>query len=95
MRKSHGPYRKSRHKIRRWRDTPPVTPSRYLAEFEEGQRVVIDIHPSVQEGRPHHRFNGRIGKIIGKQGRAYIVEIRDGGKTKKIISHPIHLRAIA
>jgi len=44
MRKSHGAYRKSRHKLRRWRSTPPVTVSRYLQKFEEGW--VIKTNPS-------------------------------------------------
>ncbi len=94
MRKSHGAYRKSRHKLRRWRKTPPVTVTRYLQRFEEGERVVIDIHPSVQEGRPHHRFNGRVGVVVGTQGSAYLVKVRDGGKEKVLISHPIHLRRL-
>ncbi|NPA86752.1 MAG: 50S ribosomal protein L21e [Candidatus Diapherotrites archaeon] len=94
MRKSHGRYRKSRHKLRRWRSTPPVTVSRYLQRFEKGDRVVIDIHPSVHEGRPHHRFNGRVGVVVGTQGKAYLVSIRDGGKEKILISHAIHLRRL-
>ncbi len=95
MRKSKGPYRKTRHKLRRWRDTPPVTVTRYLAKFEEGDRVVVDIHPSVQEGRPHHRFNGRVGTVIGMQGSAYRVKVRDGDKEKILIIAPIHLRRLA
>ncbi len=94
MRKSHGPRRKSRHKLRRWRSTPPVTVTRYLATFQVGQRVVVDIHPSIQEGRPHHRFNGRVGVVVGKQGSAYLVKVRDGEKEKVIISLPIHLRRL-
>ena len=94
MRKSHGSYRKTRHKIRRWRSTPPVTVTRYLQKLEEGDRVVIDIHPSIQEGRPHPRFNGRVGVVVGTQGSAYIVKITDGKKEKLVISHPIHLRRL-
>lgn len=94
MRKSHGTYRKARHKLRRWRSTPPVTVSRYLQRLEKGDRVVIDIHPSVQEGRPHHRFNGRVGVVVGTQGSAYLVEVRDGGKNKRLIVAPIHLRRL-
>jgi large subunit ribosomal protein L21e len=44
---------------------------------------------------PHPRYKGRIGKIIGKRGKSYIVEITDGNKVKKLISRPEHLKAIA
>ncbi len=94
MRKSKGPQRKTRHKLRRWRDTPPVTPRRYLLTYKENEKVVIDIHPSVQDGRPHPRFNGRVGIVVGTQGRALKVKVTDGGKEKIIITHPIHVRRL-
>ena len=94
VRKSLGMLRKTRRKLRRWRDTPPVTPRRMLAHYSEGEKVVIDIHPSVQTGRPHPRFNGRVGVIVGKQGDAYAVRIRDGGKDKILHVLPIHLRRL-
>ncbi len=94
VRKSKGMYRKTRKKLRRTRDTPPPTVARMLQQFKEGEKVVIDIHPSVQEGRPHPRFQGRVGTVVGKQGDAYIVKIRDGGKEKLVYSLPIHLRRV-
>ena len=94
VRKSHGPYAGARSLLRRRRSTPPVTPSRLLGTFDVGERVVVDIHPSVQEGRPHRRFNGKVGVIVGRQGRAYVVEVTDGGKKKKLIVAPIHLRRL-
>ncbi len=94
VRKSKGMYRKTRKKLRRTRDTPPPTVARMLARFNEGDTVVIDIHPSVQEGRPHPRFQGRVGKVVGKQGDAYIVKIRDGNAEKLIYALPIHLRRV-
>ncbi len=95
VRKSHGPYAKTRSLLRRRRSTPPVTPARLLGTFEIGEKVVVDIHPSVQEGRPHPRFNGRVGTVVGRQGRAVVVEITDGGKKKRLIVLPIHLRRLA
>jgi large subunit ribosomal protein L21e len=71
---------------------PPIT--KFLEEFKEGQRVVISLEPSSHSGMPHHRFKGKIGKVIGKRGRSYIVEIKDGNKIKKIISNPEHLKAV-
>jgi len=95
VRKSSGFHRKARHKLRKWRGTPPVTIPRMLQTFNVGDRVVVDIHPSVQRGRPHPRFNGRVGVVVGRQGWAYRVKIRDGNAEKILISLPIHLKKVA
>jgi len=63
-------------------------------ELPIGAKVTIFINPSVHKGQPHHRYHGRIGLVIEKRGRAYIVEIKDGGKIKKIIASPEHLRVV-
>jgi large subunit ribosomal protein L21e len=59
-----------------------------------GARVAIFIDPSVHRGQPHHRYHGRVGLITEKRGRAYVVEIKDGGKIKKIIASPEHLKVV-
>jgi large subunit ribosomal protein L21e len=71
---------------------PPVT--KFLREFKEGQSVVIKPEPSSHRGMPFHRFKGKVGKVIGRRGWSYIVEVIDGNKVKKIISRPEHLEAI-
>ncbi len=68
-----------------------LTASRLMGEFREGERVVVKIEPSVQKGRPHPRYQGRVGVVRGRRGRAYEVEFRDGGKVKRIIILPEHL----
>ncbi len=95
VRKTAGYHRKTRHKLRRWRRTPPATVSRMIQIFNVGDRVVIDIHPSVQGGRPHPRFNGLIGVVVGKQGLAYYVRVRDGKSYKTLLALPIHLKKVA
>ncbi len=64
-----------------------------LAKFEENERVAIKINPSHQK-IPHPRFNGRIGKVVGDQGRAYIIEFMDGEKNKRILVTPEHLKRV-
>ena len=71
---------------------PPIT--KFLQEFEIGQKVLIAQEPSSQKGMPHPRFKGRVGKVIGKRGKSYIVEIKNGNKVKKLISRPEHLRLV-
>jgi large subunit ribosomal protein L21e len=73
----------------RERGMPPVT--RFLREFEVGQKVVVRIEPSDPHGQPHPRYQGRVCTVLGKSGRAYRIEFLDGGKRKELIATPIHL----
>lgn len=76
----------------RERGLAPV--SRSVQEFPTGTRVTIVIAPEVHKGQPHHRYQGRVGVIYGRMGRAYMVQIKDGGKIKKIVAGPEHLRLV-
>ncbi|KAB1188091.1 MULTISPECIES: 50S ribosomal protein L21e [Haloferax] len=94
MPSSNGPMKGTRGKLSnkpRERGTSP--PQRSIAEFDEGQKVHLNLDPSVREGRFHPRFNGLTGEVVGKQGRAFKVQINDGGKEKLVIVRPAHLRA--
>jgi large subunit ribosomal protein L21e len=53
---------------------------------------MISIESSLQKGMPHIRFQGKIGIIVGRQGRSYALEIRDGNKTKMVTARPEHLK---
>jgi large subunit ribosomal protein L21e len=89
--KSHGPRRRTREKYRRSIRTPI---NEFLKHFEIGDKVVIKINSSSLNGMPFRRFQGLSGSIVGKRGRAYILKIKDGDKTKTIISTPEHLKKI-
>ena len=56
-------------------------------------KVVIDIESSSLSGMPFRRFQGLSGKIVGKRGMAYLVEIKDKKMTKTVIAKPEHLKA--
>ncbi len=93
--KSKGFRSGSRHVLKkspRERGKVPIT--RFLQEFNIGDRVAIDIEPSVHKGMPHPRFQGRVGKVIGKRGRAYIVEVPDMDSKKILIVLPVHLKKV-
>ncbi len=91
--KSHGPRHKTRRKLKKGlREKFKVTP--YLQKFEIGQKVAIDPDPSSHRGMPFRRFVGRIGIVKGMRGKAYLVEVKDGGKVKTIISMPEHLKPV-
>lgn len=93
--RSKGLRSKSRKKLTkhpRQRGAPPV--SRVVRELPVGTKVAIILDPSVVKGQPHPRYHGRIGVVQGQRGRAYLLEIRDGGSIKKVISRPEHLRLV-
>ena len=73
----------------RERGLPPVT--RFLREFTVGERVSVRIEASDPHGQPHPRYQGRTCTVVGKVGRAYRIELLDGGKRKELIATPIHL----
>jgi large subunit ribosomal protein L21e len=93
VRKSHGFKSRTRKKLeQRPYYRPPIT--KFFQEFTIGQNVVILPEPSSHKGMPFPRFKGKIGKITGKRGKSYIVEITDENKAKKIIARSEHLKAI-
>ena len=65
--------------------------SRLMIDYKEGQYVVIKINPSVHKGMPHRRYHGKVAKVIGKRGRAYVVSLTVGSKQKTLIVRPEHL----
>ena len=90
---SKGIMEKTRQKFRRSprkRGLSPIT--RSFQRFEVGEKAVIKIDSSLQRGWPHHRFHGLTGTVVGKQGRAFVLDVRFGGKTKKAIVFPEHLK---
>jgi len=92
MAKTHGTRRKSRYKLKKTVREKGLSPiSRAIQEFHEGDIVNIDLDPSIQNGMPHPKFQGRTGKVMSLRGRAYIVEVRDGGLMKEVIILPEHL----
>ncbi len=93
--RTHGFRVGTRKKLRkRIRERGKVNIKRALQEFKPDETVVIDVDSAYHKGMPHKRFFGKQGKVIEKRGDSYIIRIRDGGKYKKIICAPIHLKKI-
>lgn len=89
--KSHGSRHGTRHKFSRGpRDRTTI--NEHLKEFEEGEKVRIQMNHSVQEGRVHQRYQGKAAEVTGKRGDAYELEVKDGGKKKQLFMKPIHLK---
>lgn len=93
MRKSKGFRSKSRSLLRRKpRERGKISLSKILHEYKPGERVVIEINPSVHKGMPHRRYQGNIGVIVTKRGRAYAVNVTQKKAVKQIIVLPEHLK---
>lgn len=89
-----GSRRKSRNKLKKdRRNKGKISLTEYFKELKIGDKVVLKAEPSYQKGMYHIRFHGKVGKVVGKKGNCYFVEINDNGKTKKLVIHPIHLKA--
>jgi large subunit ribosomal protein L21e len=89
---SKGGRRRTRNVMqKRPRDRGLSTITRSFQKFEVGEKANVRLDPSIHKGLPHVRFHGRTGVVVGKQGNAYVLDVRDGGKTKRIIVKPEHL----
>jgi large subunit ribosomal protein L21e len=62
-----------------------------LIEYALGSRVIIKMDSSVQKSLPHKRFHGKIGTVLEKRGRGYVISITNGDAVKKIIVRSEHL----
>lgn len=91
--KSHGSRHGTRHKFSRGpRDRTTI--NEHLKEFEEGEKVRIQMDSSVQEGRVHQRYQGEAAEVVGTRGDAYKLVVKDGGKQKELFLKPIHLQSM-
>lgn len=90
-----GSRRKSRHKFKKGiRQRGKVSITKYLQKFKLGDKVYLDREPAVQKGTYSARFMGKTGVIKKQSGNCYGVVIKDGGKEKLLIVHPVHLKKV-
>ncbi len=77
-------------KTKRTKKKKKITVSEQVRKFSVGEEVVYTPVASTK-GRPHLRYRNKHGKIIEKRGNSYVIEIKDGGKKKLLVSDPIHI----
>ncbi len=93
VKKSHGYRARTRSLMsKRVRERGLRPLSHLLVTYEVGQRVDVVIDPSFHKGMPHRRYHGRTGVVVGKRGRAILVDVNIGKATKTLIIRPEHLR---
>ena len=90
-----GTRRKSRKTFRKnVRERGKFSLTKFFQKFDQGQNVVLKAEPSYQKALYHARLHGKLGIVTGKRGRCYEVTIKDGGVSKMLIVHPIHLKGV-
>ncbi len=91
--RTHGYRYKSRKLLRKGpRERGLRNFSRLLHRYSIGDKVVIYVDPTFIVNAPHRRYHGKVGTVIGAQGRSYIVEVRLGKKRKLLVVPPLHMR---
>lgn len=90
--KAKGKRAKTRHSHKR--KASRISVNKLLKEFKTGSAVQITINPSVHSGMPFRRYQGISGSVIGVQGRAVKVAVREGNAKRLLIVHPAHLKEL-
>ena len=92
MRGSKGYYSGTRSLLKKaTRDKGKPKISKILQEYAPGSQVIIKMDSSVQKSMPHKRFHGKIGIIVEKRGRGYVISVPQGNAIKEIITRSEHL----
>jgi len=92
MRRSKGYRTRTRCLLKKEpREKGKIRISKLLHEYQAGSRVVIKLDPSVHKGMPHKRYHGKVGTVVDKRGRSYVVSVAQGDAMKEIIVRPEHL----
>ena len=93
MKRSKGSRQGTRSILRRSKkERGRLNINRIMYEYTIGDNVAIVLDGGQQSGMPHRRFQGRTGKITGKQGVAWVIDVKDGNMAKTVLARPEHLK---
>lgn len=67
--------------------------SKYFQRFKEGSSVAVIKENAIQSNFPI-KLQGRVGTIVEKRGKSYLVRIKDQNKDKEFLIEPVHLKKI-
>jgi len=90
---STGSRRRGRRRLKSEIRRKFTTESR-MNTFKPNDKIIIKIDPSSTKGIPHLKFAGATGVIKSVRGGAYMVEVKKGNKSKKLLARPEHMRRI-
>lgn len=87
--------RKTRNKLKKLaKNKGKIRIKDYFQQFKIDEKVILKAEPAVQTGMYFPRFHAKTGVVKGKKGKCYEVRIKDGGKKKTLIVHPVHLQKV-
>ncbi|MEK6934575.1 MAG: 50S ribosomal protein L21e [Nanoarchaeota archaeon] len=88
--------RKTRYKFsKKSGEKGKVNIGKYLQSFEEGDKVLLKLDPSVHKGLYFRRHHGKVGVIKRRRGFCYETSVKENNKEKLLIIHPIHLTKVS
>lgn len=91
--KARGKRAKTRQKMRRKRRFGKLTVNKRIMSFEKGQKVQVNIDPSVHSGLPHPRYHGLVGTVQGNQGKyTYRISLKLGKQPRVLLVNSAHLK---
>ncbi|MGC8478766.1 MAG: 50S ribosomal protein L21e [Candidatus Micrarchaeia archaeon] len=91
--KSNGMLSKRTRNIARHHRPSSLGTRSQLKKFSIGDKVAI-VPKGNYRDIPHPRYRGKIGKIIGQRGEAYIVEVNVMSAKRKLIVPSLHLEKV-
>lgn len=95
MRKSKGYRAKTRRLFSKdLRKRGKIGLSKLLISYDPGDRICVNIDPSIHKGMPHSRYQGRVGTIVGKRGRSYVINVSLGERVAQLIARPEHIQPL-
>jgi large subunit ribosomal protein L21e len=65
-----------------------------MEQYQEGQKVVVDIEPAQSKGMPHRRFQGKVGVVESVRRRSVVLKVMVGNKEKKPIVRLEHIKRL-
>ncbi|MEM2901548.1 MAG: 50S ribosomal protein L21e [Candidatus Bathyarchaeia archaeon] len=93
--RSRGYRSRSRHLSRKRAGTSgKVGLSRLLHNYDVNDKVRVIIDSAIHKGMPHRRFHGLVGRVLGRRGKSYVVEVPVSGAVKNIIIRPEHIQPL-
>ena len=89
VQKSHGKMHRTRKKITKIKRKSITS---YVSSFKIGDKVIVEINATSKF--PHPVFNGQVGVIVSKKGRAYEITVKNMKNEKTIAIKPEHIRKL-
>lgn len=71
-----------------------ISITKFFMPFKIGDTAIMNAEPAIQWNLYHQRFHGKSGVVTGKRGDCYELKVKDGGKMKMLIVHPVHLKKV-